>query len=189
MDHLSKAFGFKYDVAIADIDEKAIRHVQPERLVLDLAYAKAEAIIKKLAHGQSASGHNCYLVTCDQVVVHEGNILEKPSTIEEAKSWIQAYAKSPASTVGSVLCTNLATHKQYHKIERCYIHIHALPDEVIEQLIQEGDIMRCAGGLMVEHPLVVPYIKAIEGTQDQVMGLGQTTVMELLMEAAANGLQ
>jgi septum formation protein len=59
-----------------------------------------------------------------------------------------------------------------------------MPDDVIDQLITEGDVMWCAGGLMVEHPLVVPYITEIEGTQEAVMGLGKESVMQVLLEAA-----
>lgn len=44
---------------------------------------------------------------CSQVVVHEGKVLEKPESIEEARSHISGYGHSPAATVGSVLCTNL----------------------------------------------------------------------------------
>lgn len=38
---------------------------------------------------------------------------------------------------------------------------------------------------MVEHPLVVPHVKRIDGTQDGVMGLAKLLVLKLLMEAAA----
>jgi len=59
-----------------------------------------------------------------------------------------------------------------------------MPDDVIDKLIAEGDVMWCAGGLMVEHPMVVPYITSIEGTQESVMGLGKEAVMQVLTEAA-----
>jgi septum formation protein len=59
-----------------------------------------------------------------------------------------------------------------------------MPDDVIDKLIEEGDVMWCAGGLMVEHPLVVPYITHIDGTQESVMGLGKEAVMSVLVAAA-----
>jgi septum formation protein len=59
-----------------------------------------------------------------------------------------------------------------------------MPDDIINKLIAEGDVMWCAGGLMVEHPLIVPYITSIEGTQEAVMGLGKEAVMQVLVEAA-----
>lgn len=80
MDELAQQFNFTYEVCTADIDEKAIRHEQPEQLVMLLAHAKAEAIRKKLL---AAGAHAGLLITCDQVVVHEGHILEKPENAEE----------------------------------------------------------------------------------------------------------
>ena len=68
-------------VVTADIDERAIgdRTHNPEALVLELARAKATAICEKL--GRQAS--KALLVTCDQVVLHEGKIMEKPTSEEE----------------------------------------------------------------------------------------------------------
>ncbi len=66
MDELAAEHGFTYEVAKADIDEKAIRHEDARHLVLRLAHAKAAAIAHKLAaaEGTPLSG---LLITCDQV--------------------------------------------------------------------------------------------------------------------------
>ena len=68
-------------VVTADIDEKAVgdRASNPENLVLELARAKAAAIHKKLGKVQTKA----LLITCDQVVVHNGKVLEKPVSEEE----------------------------------------------------------------------------------------------------------
>jgi len=58
-----------------------------------------------------------------------------------------------------------------------------MPDDVIDRLIAEGDVMWCAGGLMIEHPLVTPYITEIQGSQESVMGLGKEAVMKVLVDA------
>ena len=170
-----------YEVHTADIDEKAIRHENPEQLVLQLAHAKADAIISKLK--KSNSSVSGYLITCDQVVVHEGNILEKPESIEEARKFIKGYGRSPAQTIGSVACTNLDTGKRFHAIDIATIHFEPIPEENVEQLLEEGDVMWCAGGLMVEHPLVEPHVISMEGGLDAVMGMKKTTVLELLGKA------
>ena len=115
MDELAAQRGFTYDVATADIDEKAIRAPVPRDLVLLLAHAKANAIAAKLAAaGDGAAG---LLITCDQVVVHEGRILEKPDDAAEAREFIAGYGRSPAVTVGAVVCTNLASGQRVESVD------------------------------------------------------------------------
>jgi septum formation protein len=41
-------------------------------------------------------------------------------------------------------------------------------------------VINCAGGLMVEHPLVLPYRKKIIGTEESVMGLSLELLASLL---------
>ena len=43
------------------------------------------------------------------------------------------------------------------------IGFERLPESTVQQLIEEGDVMWCAGGLMVEHPLVAPHITYMHG--------------------------
>lgn len=83
MDELAQSLGFEYTTASADIVEQAIRDPDPRRLVLLLAHAKADAIIAKMAAEAGGASLAGVLITCDQVVVHEGNILEKPADADE----------------------------------------------------------------------------------------------------------
>ena len=99
----------------ADIDEKAIRVPDPRELVVKLAHAKADAILRRMEdEGVEMQG---FLLTCDQVVVHEDEILEKPETEEEARRFIDGYGRSPASTVGSIVCTNLESGKRVETVD------------------------------------------------------------------------
>lgn len=130
-------------VMTADIDEKAIRLPCPEQLVTTLAHAKADAILTRLRaaggaevaeqpppaqgegqqeeqqQGQQGEGQQsaALLITCDQVVVHEGRILEKPESLEEARAMIEGYRAAPASTVGAVVCTDLLTGRRQEELE------------------------------------------------------------------------
>lgn len=45
-------------------------------------------------------------------------------------------------------------------------------------------MLQCAGGLMVEHSLVQPFVTNIEGTIDSVMGLSKPLVLSLLERMA-----
>ncbi|XP_021901495.1 uncharacterized protein LOC110817320 isoform X2 [Carica papaya] len=130
--------GYEFTVMIADIDEKCIRKEKPEDLVMALAEAKADAIVSKLqtVNNQELDSEAIFLIaadtvepimqrlpigdsvleadpklliTCDQVVVYEGVIREKPSCEEEAREFIKGYSGRNAATVSSVMITNLKT--------------------------------------------------------------------------------
>ncbi|XP_028123829.1 7-methyl-GTP pyrophosphatase-like isoform X2 [Camellia sinensis] len=161
--------GYDFTIMSADIDEKSIRKEKPEELVMALAEAKAEAITPKLPIGNyKRDAEPSVLITCDQVVVCEGMIREKPLSKEEARQFIKGYSGGNTATVSSVLVTNLKTGLRkgdWDKVE-----------------IEEGIVLNVAGGLLIEHPLILPYIKEVVGTIDSVMGLPKTLVERLIME-------
>ncbi|WCJ35183.1 Nucleoside triphosphate pyrophosphatase [Euphorbia peplus] len=204
--------GYDFTLASADIDERSIRKEKPEDLVMALAEAKANAIIDKLLADKTRDKDGEFtiliaadtaeaiqqrlpvcdyikdaqptlLITCDQVVVYEGAIREKPSNEEEARAFMKGYSGGHAATVSSVLVTNLKTGFRKVEYDRVEIYFHEIPDEVINKLIEEGLVLRVAGGLIIEHPLVLPYIKEVVGTTDSVMGLPIALTEKLLKEA------
>ena len=90
MKELAKDYFFQYKTAKADIDEQAIgeRSSGPDQLVRLLAHAKAAAIRERLQRtGPAREG---LLITCDQVVVVNGSIREKPISQEQASRLLLA---------------------------------------------------------------------------------------------------
>ncbi|OAY50726.1 7-methyl-GTP pyrophosphatase isoform X1 [Manihot esculenta] len=204
--------GYEFEIITADIDEKCIRKEKPEELVMALAEAKVDAIIAKLqadniqvqdaeltiliaadtaeailqkppVHDYVKKAEPALLITCDQVVVYEGAVREKPSSEDEARHFLKGYSGGHAATVSSVLVTNLKTGFRKVECDRVEIYFHEIPVDVIEKLIGEGLVLRVAGGLIIEHPLILPYVKEVVGTTDSVMGLPKALTEKLLKEA------
>ncbi|WJX09313.1 hypothetical protein P8452_00161 [Trifolium repens] len=175
--------GYQFTLMSADIDEKSIRKDTPEELVMALAEAKAEAILQRLPVGDYLKdAEPTLLITSDQVVVYEGVIREKPSSKEEARQFLKDYSGRKAATVGSVLVTNLKTGLRKGGSDRVDIYFNEIPDEIIEKLVDEGITLYVAGGLIIEHPLIFPYVKEVVGTTDSVMGLPKDLTEKLLKE-------
>jgi len=192
--------GLPYRVVVADIDEKAIRMDTPEALVAALAGAKADAIVARLRNGTAKSvgdvgddnvtvsnevwSTRSLLITCDQVVVHEGAIREKPESEAQARLFVRSYGDAPATTVGAVAVTDVLTGERFGPIvDRCSVFFNPIPDDVVDALIAEGTCLHCAGGLMVEHPKMISLTKKTEGSTDALMGLSKASVGELLLRA------
>ena len=186
-----------FEIKTRPIDERAIgdRSIgsNPKELVLTLGKAKADHLIQGLMDKAQEIedlklpdvGEEWIVLTADQVVTHSGCILEKPDDLEQAEDFVSRYSVSPPSTVGSVVLTHLPSLIQVSGIDTSQINFNPTVSQcnLIERLVEEGaPVLKCAGGLMVEHPLVKEHIKGIDGTEDSVMGLSKDLVLRLLQE-------
>ena len=78
------------------------------------------------------------------------------------------------------------TYPTNSKLSSCLLmqtHFTQIPEEVIQQMVEEGTVMKCAGGLMIENPLLEPFITRFDGAKDAIMGLPKDTVLRLVGEA------
>ncbi|CAA7393701.1 unnamed protein product [Spirodela intermedia] len=180
--------GYQFTVMTADIDEKGIRRENPAELVSVLAKAKADAIISRLniADYEGTDNEPTLLITSDIVVVHKGIIREKPSSEEEAWEFLKGYSGGHVSTVGSVVITNLKTGVRIEGLDTAEVYFHDIPDEIIAKLIDERVVFNVAGGLLLEHPLQLPFVEAVVGASDSVMGLPMALTEELIHRSVAS---
>ena len=61
------------------------------------------------------------------------------------RQFVSGYSRAPPSTVGSVLVQDIINGGQYSAVDSATVHFKAIPDDVIEQLIQDGTVFSCAG--------------------------------------------
>ncbi|CAK9152406.1 unnamed protein product [Ilex paraguariensis] len=177
--------GYEFTILTADIDEKSIRKEKAEELVMALAEAKADAIISrlKIMDHMEENAESTLLITADTVVDYDGTIREKPSSKEEARQFIKGYSGGHVSVVGSVIVSNLTTGGRKGGWDKAEVYFHDIPDEVIDSLVEEEIMLNVAGGLMLEHPLTLPFIDTVVGTADSVMGLPKALTENLIQEA------
>ncbi|XP_072973470.1 uncharacterized protein [Typha angustifolia] len=93
------------------------------------------------------------------------------------------YSGGHVSTVGSVVVTNLKTGRRCGGLDIAEVYFHDIPDEIIESLIDEGIVFNVAGGLLLEHPLTLPFVEQVVGATDSVMGLPKALTEKLIHEA------
>ena len=172
-------WGYPFEVMTSDIDEKAIRDDDPKKLTMALAKAKAEALLPKIKEP-------ALLITADQVIVWNGEILEKPENPEQARQFLKGYSQYPAQPVNAVVVTNTQTGAQRGENDENKVHFRGFPDDVIEQLIAEGNIFSQAGAFSLEDPLVAPYVQHIEGTLDSIEGLSKEITERLMKEVQSS---
>jgi septum formation protein len=165
--------GIDYTVMAADIDEKAIRHNNPSELTLLIAKAKAEELLKQISEP-------AILLTFDQVVVCNGEILEKPENEEELRRFWKSYIDYQAETVSAVVVTNTVTGKQVSGVDVAKTFFKDISEEMLDELIKNDDMYTSCGGFMVEYPPTDPFIDRIEGEMDSIKGIPIKLTQELI---------
>ncbi|XP_027178286.1 maf-like protein DDB_G0281937 isoform X3 [Coffea eugenioides] len=146
---------------------------------------RADAIISRLKNTSylGEKEQPVLLITADTVAVFEGTVREKPSSKEEARKYLRDYSRGHTSVLGSVVVSNLTSGNRKGGWDRAEVYFHEIPDDVIDNLIEEGIILNVSGALMLEHPLTLPFVDTVIGTADHVMGLSKALTEKLIQEA------
>lgn len=84
---IMQTMSYQFETMSPNIDEKAIRFDDPQKLTLARANAKADALIPKITEP-------AILITSDQVVAWDGKILGKPENEIEAGKFSRGYART-----------------------------------------------------------------------------------------------
>ena len=166
-----------FETLSADIDEQAIRSDDPLLLPLLLARAKVDALVPRV-------GGDALLVTFDQVVTCGGELREKPASSDQARVWLESCAAHPAQTNTAVVVHNTATGARAEGLDVARVYFRPIPKEIIALLIQEGGVLRAAGGFLVEDSRFQPFIDRIEGETESVMGLPIALTSRLMRQCA-----
>lgn len=163
-----------FETRVADVDEDAIgdRKGDPRVLVRAIAAAKCDALLER--HFASETSDDVVLVCGDQVVTFEGTVREKPADLDEARRFAQSYSGGACSTVGCIITHDVLCNTRRVDVHEATVSFGAFPETLVDDILASADgpiVLQCAGGLMVEHPLLAPHIKSVEGGVDSIMGL------------------
>ena len=160
--------GAAFETRVADVDEDAIgdRGGDPRALVSAIAGAKCDALLER--HFATEGDDDAVRVCGDQVVTFEGRVREKPADLDEARRFARSYSGSSCSTVGCVI-----THDILHGTRRVDVHeatvsFGEFPPTLVDDILASDDgpvVLQCAGGLMVEHPLLQPHVRGCVETE------------------------
>ena len=175
---LLKRIAPDFEVVVPNIDEKAIRNDDPGELVRLIAEAKSRAVLEKVDYPAT-------IITSDQVVVVNGETREKPSGAEQAREWITTHHLYPNETWAAVHVINTETAQVARGLDVAKIWYDKLPDEVVENLMKQGEWEFSSGGLFVENEMAKDYIIRQEGDLDSVQGLPLEMTYRLLVEVGA----
>ena len=163
--------GIEYEAMSPDIDEKKIRTMDHAHTPVVLSYAKALAVAEKVEEP-------AIIIACDQVVVCNGQILEKPENADEVRAWYKEYESYPAEFVNGLTVYNTETKASLTAQETSVATLRGMTPEFIDGLIEHGEIFQCAGA--ISNDAAAGHIEMIEGSQDSMIGLPLKFVLDMI---------
>ncbi|GAA2245484.1 Maf family protein [Rarobacter faecitabidus] len=163
-------------VQVAGVDEDAIvasltGRAEPARIVLELAKAKAHAVVPV--------SQSPLLIACDSMLLIDGQVVGKPHSAEVARQrWRSMRGRSGVLLTGHWL---VAGETEVGRTAQTRVEFADLTDAEVDAYVATGEPLHVAGGFTVDG-LGGPYVTRIEGDFHNVVGISLPLVRELLAE-------
>lgn len=173
------AADYDFDVVAPDIDEKdaALRGAaHPRDLPLLIARAKMDALLARIREP-------AIVIAADQVVLCAGYLHEKPASAAEALRFLERYIVGhPAETVAALVVANTETGRRAEGVDVARVYFSRTLEEDAAEYAATDDVLTHAGGFAIEHPLIEPHLRDIQGAEDSVRGLPLDLLRRLMAE-------
>lgn len=148
-----KLLGLSYECVPANINEKAIRDPDPIKMALMLSEAKAVEVAK-LKQGVIIAG--------DAFLVFEGQVFEKPSSLEEAYTMLSRLSGNKYTFVTGLAVYDTHTKKMRSSTATCDIYFRALSCNEMLDYCSRYPVLKFAGAH--EGDAVARFSERIEGS-------------------------
>ena len=157
-----------------DVDEKAIRDPDPKKMAHLIARAKMDSATQKV---KEASGDSLVeevvVITCDQIVVCEGKVREKPRDKEEARQFLRSYSKGqPAECINGLVVQHLPSGMEVSAVETATVQFGPYSEQEIEEMLAGGMHSTTAGGFaLMDNTPLARRLTRLTGDVPSVEGL------------------
>jgi len=123
---------------------------------------------------------NTILITSDTVVIHQGKIVTKPKSLEEAKTILRRLSGDRHTVITGVCLTSL--RKQHSFSARSEVFFRHIHDEDIRYYVEKYRPLDKAGAYGIQEWIGYVAIEKIEGSFYNVMGLPTQMLYEELQK-------
>ncbi|MBW1742784.1 MAG: septum formation inhibitor Maf [Deltaproteobacteria bacterium] len=170
--YLLEQAGLTFTVIPSTVDESSVPADTPEDHVRLLAEAKAKEI--------SESYPESWVIGADTLVLIDGNILGKPDSATRAREMLETLSGKTHSVLTSFFVCCQSNGRAFFETVESKVLFKTLSDAEIDWYIRTGEPFDKAGGYAVQG-LGSFFVKRIEGSYTNVVGLPICEVMEYLL--------
>lgn len=144
--------------------------------------------VKELALGKA----NCLrdkvkgiIIGIDNVVVVDDVIIEKPKSIDEAKSNLVKSSNNVSKVVSGLAIIDTINNKVINTYQETLVYLNEISDEDIEYYINNEDGIMYAAGFIIEN-IASNFINRIEGSYYNILGVPVEKIYEILKDMGYN---
>lgn len=166
---LLASLGFTFTVKTKPTDESYPTALAPKEVPIYLAKKKAAALLPDLAHDET-------LITADTIVVLEGKILGKPSSLEEAKRMLLQLSGKKHEVISGVYIKS-ANNEQEITVSTD-VYFKQLSPEEIEYYVHTYSPLDKAGAYGIQEWIGQIGVEKIHGSYYNVVGLPTEAVWD-----------
>lgn len=159
---LLKGLGLSFEIRTKEIEEVYPDTIQAEKVPEYLAEKKAAEFLPELQPGE-------IIITSDTIVIHQGLIMEKPLSVEEAHSMLRRLADSE-HTVVTAVCIQ-SHEKKILFSDFTQVTFGPLTDEEIVYYVEHYKPFDKAGSYGAQDWIGYVAIQKLSGSYFNVMGL------------------
>ena len=168
--------GVPFEVITADAQE--VTNGEPQALVMENARRKARAVAK--------SHPGRIVLGADTIVYQGGRALGKPRDREEAKAMLRSLSGA-RHTVYTGVCVIAPDGREDTRCDETSVLFVPLQDATIDRYVADGEPMDKAGAYAIQGKGGM-FVRSIEGSYSNVIGLPLALVREMLLRAGVENL-
>lgn len=141
-----------------------------KKYVMELALGKAECLCDKV---------NGIIIGIDNVVVIDDKIIEKPKSLEEAKSNLRNSSNNVSKVICGLAIIDTINNRVVNTITETLVYLNEISEEDIEYYINNEDGVMYAAGFIIEN-IASNFINKIEGSYYNILGVPVEKIYEIL---------
>lgn len=164
---LIKKLNLDYIVLPSEIDERKLikvkKNMDPISYSSFLSLKKGEDVFSKIDLKKDE-----VIISCDTIVFHKGNILNKPKDNKEAKVMLKELSNETHEVITSTTLISLNKKVSFSSITKVYFN--KLSEEYIDEFLKNNYVLDKAGAYAIQDDSKNHLVKKIEGSYFNVVG-------------------
>lgn len=171
--------GLEFEIIPSDFEEVWENPDFAYKKVEDMACNKAKSVVTKLPNSMLYEYSS--VLAADTVVVLDNRILTKPKDKDDAINMLKSLSGKKHSVVTSICLVNLANGDKKVRSVTSNVEFNELSDEQIKDYINKFKPFDKAGSYGIQE-LPENFVKSVEGSYENIIGLCPRVVSELIEE-------